>query len=70
MGMAADRRHVIGVGAAPHRLRRHDVSFITHNGRAPKPDGTAVVTVCHRCQDYGPFRLARPNIIVDILGYW
>jgi hypothetical protein len=29
-----------------------------------------VVTKCAQCQDYGPFRLARPEAIVDVLGYW
>ena len=28
------------------------------------------VTACDWCQDYGPFRLAQPEVIVDILGYW
>jgi hypothetical protein len=31
---------------------------------------STVVTACDRCQDYGPFRLAPPKTIVDILGYW
>jgi hypothetical protein len=31
---------------------------------------STVVTACDRCQDYGPFRLARPDMIVDVLGYW
>jgi hypothetical protein len=31
---------------------------------------SAVVTACDRCQDYGPFRLAAPESIVNILGYW
>jgi hypothetical protein len=29
-----------------------------------------VVTRCEQCQDYGPFRLARPDAIVEVLGYW
>jgi hypothetical protein len=28
------------------------------------------VTVCDRCQDYGPFRVAFPEEVIDILGYW
>jgi hypothetical protein len=31
---------------------------------------STVVTACDRCQDYGPFRLARPDLIVQVLGYW
>jgi hypothetical protein len=31
---------------------------------------STVVTACDRCQDYGPFRLAPPDMIVDVLGYW
>jgi hypothetical protein len=31
---------------------------------------STVVTTCEQCQDYGPFRLAPPEMIVDILGYW
>ncbi len=31
---------------------------------------STIVTACDRCQDYGPFRLAPPETIVDILGYW
>lgn len=31
---------------------------------------STVVTPCERCQDYWPFRLAPPDMIVDILGYW
>jgi len=35
------------------------------------PDEYATaVTPCDRCQDYGPFRLAPAQAIVDILGYW
>ena len=25
---------------------------------------------CERCQDCGPFRVAPPETVVDILGYW
>lgn len=28
------------------------------------------VTVCPRCENYGPFRSAPPQTIVGILGYW
>jgi hypothetical protein len=28
------------------------------------------VSVCPQCQEYGPFRRACPDIIVQILGYW
>lgn len=31
---------------------------------------SAEVSVCPQCQDDGPFRRARPDIIVKILGYW
>jgi hypothetical protein len=31
---------------------------------------SAVVTACEQCQDYGSFRLAPPEMFVDILGYW
>jgi hypothetical protein len=31
---------------------------------------SAEVSVCPQCQDDGPFRRARPDIIVEILGYW
>jgi hypothetical protein len=31
---------------------------------------STVVTACDQCQDYLPFRLAPPETIVDILGYW
>ena len=31
---------------------------------------SAVLTACDRCQDYGPFRLAPRETIVDVLGYW
>jgi hypothetical protein len=31
---------------------------------------SAVGTTCEQCQDYGPFRLAPPETIVDVLGYW
>ena len=29
-----------------------------------------ILTACDRCQDYGPFRLASRETIVDVLGYW
>lgn len=28
------------------------------------------VIACERCEDYGPFRVAPPETVVDILGYW
>ena len=28
------------------------------------------VSVCSKCEDHGPFRRARPDIIVQTLGYW
>jgi hypothetical protein len=31
---------------------------------------SAVCTACDRCEDYGPFRLAPRETIVDVLGYW
>jgi hypothetical protein len=31
---------------------------------------SAEVTVCPRCQDEGLFRRARPEVIVNLLGYW
>jgi hypothetical protein len=31
---------------------------------------STLVTVCDRCQDYGPFRVARPEETIEILGYW
>jgi len=31
---------------------------------------SAEVSVCPQCQDDGPFRRARPDIILKILGYW
>ena len=30
----------------------------------------AVPIACDRCENYGPFRLAPPEMVVDILGYW
>lgn len=47
----------------------------THRLLARRPDlvvsecYSAVVTACDRCQDVGPFRLARPEAVVDVLGY-
>jgi hypothetical protein len=31
---------------------------------------SAEVSFCPQCQDDGPFRSARPELIVKILGYW
>jgi hypothetical protein len=31
---------------------------------------SAEVTDCPQCQDEGPFRRARPEAVVEILGYW
>jgi hypothetical protein len=31
---------------------------------------STIVSVCDRCQDYGPFRVAPPEEIIEILGYW
>jgi hypothetical protein len=43
-------------------------------GRHPElvveEEESAIPTACDRCQDYGPFRLAPRETIVDVLGYW
>jgi hypothetical protein len=44
-------------------LARHPELVVSENY-------STTVTACDRCQDYGPFRLAPPEVIVDILGYW
>src|SRR4029079_12449378 len=31
---------------------------------------SAVITPCEKCQDYGRFRCAPPERVVEILGYW
>jgi hypothetical protein len=28
------------------------------------------VSICSKCQDHGPFRRARPDVIIKMLGYW
>jgi hypothetical protein len=47
-----------------HRLLARHPELVV-SGRA-----TSIVNKCERCHDYGPFRLAQPEVIVDILGYW
>jgi hypothetical protein len=44
-------------------LRRHPECVVSE-------EHPNIVTACERCQDYGPFRVAPPETIVDILGYW
>lgn len=47
-----------------HRLlRRHPELVVSE-------EYSTTVTACERCQDYGPFRVAPPQTVVDILGYW
>jgi hypothetical protein len=41
-----------------------------HPQRVVSEEYSTVVTACDRCQDYGPFRLAPPEMIVEILGHW
>jgi hypothetical protein len=53
-----------------------DATAQAHRLLARRPDlvvteqYSAIVTACDRCQDFGPFRLAPPEAIVDVLGYW
>jgi hypothetical protein len=48
---------------AHHLLARHPERVVSE-------EYSALIPACDRCQDYGPFRVARPEVIVDILGYW
>jgi hypothetical protein len=48
---------------AYHLLARHPELVVSE-------EYSSVVTACDRCQDYGPFRLASPETVVAILGYW
>ena len=41
-----------------------------HPGLVVRERYSADVTACPHCQDDGPFRRARPDLIVEILGYW
>lgn len=41
-----------------------------HPGLVVRERYSADVTACPHCQDDGPFRRTRPDLIVEILGYW
>jgi hypothetical protein len=41
-----------------------------HPERVVSEEFAAVLSACDRCQDYGPFRLAPRETIVEVLGYW
>jgi hypothetical protein len=46
-----------------HRL------LVRHPERLVAEKSSCVMRACDRCQDYGPFRLAPREMIVDVLGY-
>lgn len=48
---------------ARHLLGRHSELVVFE-------EYSTTVTACARCQNYGPFRLAPPERIVEVLGYW
>jgi hypothetical protein len=41
-----------------------------HPELAVDEPSTRVATVCAQCADVGPFRRARPETVVEVLGYW
>jgi hypothetical protein len=44
-----------------------DATQEAHHLMARHPN---LLIVCDQCENFGPFRLASPDVIVNILGYW